>query len=174
MTENREDQRQQLEATAQQILDNPRLLPRDFAAKHFNPTLHLWISPTFTPEKHWVFYEPQAQINPQPKPIVRQFIWNERFDFEHLPTEPTFEIKTVEIELEKLRSWQNQLSKISFPAFISEDYNGRDGEIVGIETLNFFHSAKISWWSEYPAEWQNLVDWYEKVRKFLEENFNDR
>ncbi len=181
MTETHEKQWQQLQTTARQMLDNPRLLPKDFATKHFNPTLHLWISPTFTPEKHWVFSEPQAQVNPQPKPIVQQIIWQQNTDFqrwrnspEDFQIEPTFEIKTVEIDREKLRGWQNQLSKIHLPPFIQTEMNGRDGEIVGIETLDYFYSGRISWWSEYPKEWQNLVDWFGKIRKFLEEKFNDR
>ncbi len=183
MTENREKEWQYLQANAQQMLDNPRLLPKDFTTKHFNPTLHLWISPTFTPDKHWVFYKPQSQINPQPKPIVQQIIWKKTVDFQRLNNpliglqegfqlSPTFDIKTVEIEFETYHKMHNDLAKISFPAFVNDEILGLDGENFGVETLDYFHNAKISWWSVYPKEWQELVSWYEKVRKVLDEKFS--
>jgi hypothetical protein len=43
--------------------------------------------------------------------------------------------------------------------------------MFGVETLDLFYSGRIICWSEYPQEWQELVSWFEKVRKFLEENF---
>ncbi|HRH42198.1 MAG TPA: hypothetical protein PKY82_11275 [Pyrinomonadaceae bacterium] len=183
MIENREKEWQELEQKASQILNNPTLLPKDAINKHFDPTLHLWISPTFTPEKHWVFYQPQPQINPQSQPIVRQIIWQRDADFQRLnnplvglqqgfQAEPAFEIKTIEIEREFFRKIHTQLSKIQLLPFIQEEIGGRDGEIFGIETLGFYHNAKISWWSEYPEEWKELADWYEKIKTLLEEKLN--
>lgn len=178
MIENRAKEWQELEQKALQMLNNPRLLPKDEINKHFNPTLHLWISPTFTPEKHWVFYQPQPQINPQPQPIVRQIIWTRDEDFQRLnnqqgfQAEPTFEIKTIEIEREFFRKIHIQLSKIKIPPFLDVEMNGRDGKLFGVETLDYFYNAKISWWSEYPEEWKELADWYEKINTFLEEKFN--
>ena len=184
MIENREKEWQQLESTARQMLDNPRLLPIDSITKNFTPTLHLWISPTFTPEKHWVFYQPQPHINPQPTPIVQQIIWQKDADFQRLNnpliglqngfhSEPTLEIKTIEIENEKFQKLLTQLSKVYLPPFIQPEMNGRDGEVCGVETLDYFYSGRITWWSEHPKVWQDLANWFEKVRKFLEEHFND-
>lgn len=179
MTENREKEWRNLQASAQQMLDNPRLLPKDLQIRQFSQTLHLWISPTFTPEKHWVFNEPQPQINPQPKPIVQQMIWQREADFqrfrnspEGFQIEPTFEIETIEIEWEFYRKLRAELSKIQLPPFLDVEMSGRDGEIFGVETLDYFYSGRIIWWSDYPEEWKDLVDWYEKVRKFLEDFFN--
>jgi hypothetical protein len=185
MIENREKEWQELHTKATQMLENPRLLPKDETNKLFIPILHLWISPTFTNEKHWVFYKPQTQINPPPKPFVQQLIWRKDADFQRLNNpliglqegfhiEPTFEIKTVEIENEIYQKFYESLAKIELPAFIKEEVFGLDGENFGIETLGFYHNAKITWWSAFPKEWQNLVEWFEKIRKFLEENFNDR
>lgn len=183
MIEDRENEWQNLQAKAQQMLENPRLLPKDLQIKSFNQTLHLWISPTFTPEKHWIFYTPQPQINPQPRPMVQQIIWQRETDFQRLNDpliglqegfhiEPTFEIKTIEIEM--MKKLRKDLAKIQLPVFIKDEILGLDGEHFGVETLGSYHNAKVTWWSSYPQEWKELVDWYEKVRKFLEEKFNDR
>lgn len=185
MIENREKEWQELEAKALQMLGNPKLLPKDETIKNFAPTLHLWISPTFTAEKHWVFYKPRSQINPQPKPFVRQMIWQKQSDFQRLnnpliglhkgfQAEPTFETKIVEIEKEMLNASHQQLSEINFPAFTKDEILGLDGERFGVEILGFYHQAKVSWWSVYPKEWQKLIDWFEKIQAFLEEIFSDR
>jgi len=182
MIEKREKEWQELEAKARQILENPRLLPKDETTKHFEPTLHLWISPTFTPEKHWIFYKPQPQINPQPKPFVRQIIWQKPSDFQRLnnpliglqegfQAEPTFETKTVEIEKEMLETLHQQLSEIRFPAFVRDEILGLDGESFGVEIFSFYHQARVSWWSIYPDDWHELVRWFEKIQRFLEESF---
>lgn len=181
MTQNHEKEWRNLQTTAQQMLDNPRLLPKDLQIRQFNQTLHLWISPTFTPEKHWIFYMPQYQLNPQPKPIVQQIIWQRDADFQSLRNstesyqlEPTFEIKPIEIEWEFYRKIRSEISKIQLPPFLNVEMSGRDGEIFGVETLDLFYSGRITWWSDCPQEWRELADWYERVRKFLEEKFNDR
>jgi hypothetical protein len=181
MTENREKEWKNLQATAQQMLDNPKYLPKDLQLRQFNQTLHLWISPTFTPEKHWVFNYPQPQLNPQPKPIVQQIIWQRENDFQRLKNwqedfqiEPTFEIKTIEIEKELFEKLHSDLAKIKFPPFIKDEILGLDGEQFGVETLGSYHSAKIFWWNSYPEEWEELVGWYNKIKKFLEAKFNDR
>jgi hypothetical protein len=182
MQENRGKEWQELETKAIQMLENPRFLPKDETSKNFLPTLHLWISPTFTPEKHWVFYKPQRQLNPQPQPFVRQMIWQKQSDFQRLNnpliglqegfhTEPTFETKTVEIEKQMLENLHQQLSEIRFPAFAKDEILGLDGERFGVEILGFYHQARVSWWSVYPKEWQKLVDWFEKNQRFLEEKF---
>ncbi|HMS40056.1 MAG TPA: hypothetical protein PKE69_07525 [Pyrinomonadaceae bacterium] len=182
MIENRETEWQNLQAKATQMLENPRILPNDLQIKQFNQTLHLWISPTFTPEKHWIFYTPQPQINPQPNPMVQQIIWHREKDFQRLmnseiywqdefQTRPTFEIKTIEIESEFYQKICSELSKIKLSPFIEVESDGRDGEIFGVETLDLFYSGRIIWWSSSAVEWQELIDWYEEVRKFLEEKF---
>jgi hypothetical protein len=182
MIEKREKEWQELEQKALQMLENPQLLPKDETTKKGVLTLHLWISPTFTPDKHWFFYKPQPQINPPPKPFVRQMIWQKQNDFQRLNNpliglqegfhaEPTFETKTIEIEKEMLEKLHQQLSEISFPAFASDEILGLDGERFGIETTAFYHQARVSWWSVYPKEWQKLVDWFEKTQEFLEKSF---
>jgi len=180
MIEDRENEWQNLQAKALQMLENPRLLPKDLQIKNYNQTLHLWISPTFTPEKHWIFYTPQPQLNPQPKPIVQQIIWQKGADFQRLNNlqedfqfEPTFEIKTVEIEKENYSKIRLELSKIKLSPFIEVESDGRDGEIFGVETLDLFYSGRITWWSSSAVEWHELIDWYEKVGKFLEKNFGE-
>ena len=182
MIEKREKEWQELEAKARQMLGNLHLLPKDETTKNFAPTLHLWITPTFTPEKHWVFYKPRPQINPQPNPFVRQLIWQKQSDYKRLNNpltglqegfhaDPTFETKTVEIEKEMLDALHQQLSEIRFPAFARDKILGLDGERCGIEILGFYHQARVSWWSVYPDDWQELVRWFEKIQTFLEEKF---
>lgn len=178
MIENREKEWQSLQSAARQMLDNPRFLPKDLQVRQFNQSLHLWISPTFTPEKHWVFNCPQPQINPPPNPIVQQIIWQREADFqrwnstpENFQPEPTFEMKTIEIEREVYLKLRAELAKIRVSPFIETEMNGRDGDIFGVETLDLFYSGRIVWWSAYPEEWKELADWYEKARKFLEEKF---
>lgn len=184
MIENRENEWQELEQKALQMLANPKLLPKDEITKHFVPILHLWISPTFTPEKHWVFYKSQPQINPPPKPLVQQIIWQRNADFQRLNNplvglrdgfqiEPTFEIKTVEIEVEMLRKLHQQLSEISFPAFVEDEILGLDGETSGIETLGCYHQSRVSWWNVYPKQWQKLADWFDTTVKILDQKINE-
>ena len=182
MIEKREKEWQELELKARQMLENPQLLPKDETTRNFTPTLHLWITPTFTPEKHWVFYKPRPQINPPPKPFVRQMIWRKESDFQRLNdsltglqegfhAEPTFETKTALIEKEMFETLHQQLSEIRFPAFARDEIRGLDGESCGVEILGFYHQARVSWWSVYPDDWQELVRWFEKIQEFLEENF---
>ncbi|MCD9185604.1 MAG: hypothetical protein LUM44_04170 [Pyrinomonadaceae bacterium] len=180
MRENQDREWENLLTKVTQMLENPRLLPKDLQVKQFSQTLHLWISPTFTPEKHWVFYAPQPQIEPPPKPVVQQIIWQRETDFQlvmnsvtDFQTEPSFEIKTIEIDREFYRKIRTELSKIKLSPFVEVEMNGRDGEIFGIETLDLFYNGRIVCWSECPNEWQELLDWYEKVRKFLEEKFSE-
>lgn len=184
MRGNQDKEWQNLLARATQILENPRLLPKDVQIKQFEQTLHLWISPTFTPEKHWIFYTPQPQVNPLPKPVVQQIIWQRETDFQRVMNsatdlqddfqiEPTFEIKTGEIEWEFYRKIRTELSKIKLSPFIEQEMNGRDGELFGVETLDLFFSGRIIWWSECPHEWKELIDWYEKVMNFLEGRFGE-
>lgn len=183
MLEKRENEFQELEQKALRIIENPQLLPIDETTKNFVPTLHLWIAPTFSPDRHWYFYKPQRQLNPQPKPFVRQMIWQKQTDFRRLNdpliglkegfhTEPTFEIKKFEIEKEVLENLHKQLSEISFPAFVEDEILGLDGQQSGVETLGSYHRARVSWWSVYPKEWQNIAEWFEKTRKFLENEFS--
>lgn len=183
MSEKREKEFQELEQKALRMLENPQLLPNDETTKHFTATLHLWSAPTFTPDRHWFFYKPQTQLNPQPKPFVRQMIWQKDIDFQRLNdsliglregfyTEPTFEMKKVEIENELFENLHKQLSEISFPAFAEDENLGRDGKKFGIETLGFYHRARVSWWSVYPKEWQNIVEWFEKTKNYLEKEFS--
>jgi hypothetical protein len=184
MIENREKEWLQLQAIAKQMLENPRLLRKDESNKHFNPILHLWIASSFTPAKHWVFYKPQIQINPQPKPIIREIIWERQMDSsrifnplvglkEGFHIEPTLRVRTIEIEKEIFTKLQNDLAKINIPAFVKDEILGLDGETCGVETLGSYHSAKVFWWSSYPDEWKELVSWFENIRMFLEEEFND-
>lgn len=184
MVEKREKEWRELEAKVEHILNNPRFLPKDETTKQFIPTLHLWISPSFSSDKHWIFYNPRVQINPQPKPRIRQLIWQKQVDQKRLfdpliglkegfHTEPTFEIKTIEIEKELFEKLRSDLAKIKFPPFIKDEILGLDGEQFGVETLGSYHSAKIFWWNSYPEEWKELVEWYDKTKRFLEEKFNE-
>lgn len=170
MTDNRDKNWRIFQTAVQQMLDNPRLLPAHLQIGQFNQTLHLWISPTFTPEKHWVFSEPQHQVNPRPKPRVQQIIWQQSADFQRLRefpddvlSEPTFDIKTIEIDWDFYLKIREQLSKIHIPPFLDFDSSGRDGEQFGVQTLDLFYNARISWWSDVPDEWKPLADWYEEV-----------
>lgn len=181
--ENRQKERQELERKALQMLENPELLPSDEVTRRFKPVLHLWIEPTFTPQKHWIFYEPHVRINPPPKPLVREIFWDRQNDLRRLSDpliglkegfddEPRLQIRTIEIEKTRLEDFLETLSQITFPAFIRDDNLGLDGSRFGIETLGFYCKTKISWWSVYPKEWQAVVDWFEKTMKFLEVEFS--
>jgi hypothetical protein len=88
-------------------------------------------------------------------------------------TEPKLEIKAIEITKETFNKIFNDLQQIQFPAFANYGKSvGIDGIRYGIETFDFTHRTNISWWSYYPEEWQSLVDWFENMTKFLEEEFS--
>jgi hypothetical protein len=88
-------------------------------------------------------------------------------------TEPRLEIKSTKIEREIYENLHSKLKEIKFSAFASEGTFGIDGEIYGIESFRFSNNTRVSWWSVYPDEWQNLVEWFEKTTEFLESKFSD-
>ena len=183
MIENREKEWCELEQKALQMLENPRLLPLDEITKHFDPILHLWIAPSFTPRKQWVFYKPHINLNPQPQPLVRELFWNRQKDYSRLcnplvglkegfDKEPRMQFRSHEINQNVLENLLETLAKITLPVFVRDDSLCLDGVRFGIETFGFFNSAKIVWWSSYPEEWQDLVNWFEKTTKYLETEFS--
>lgn len=184
MSESRQEEWVELEAKALRMLENPRLLSDDAATKHFLPVLHLWVAPGFTPSIHWVIYNPRLQIDPQPKPLIKQIIWDRQADFKRLydpmtglkegfHTEPTFVTQIAEIEKDQLNDISAELANISITPFVRDETLGLDGEHFGVETLGSYHATKIFWWSSYPEDWKELVDWFEKTRHFLQKKFNE-
>lgn len=88
-------------------------------------------------------------------------------------TEPEIEIRSIEIEKEIFDKFFSELKQIEFPAFANYRKSiGIDGIRCGIETFDTTHSTNISWWSVYPKEWQNLVEWFEKTTGFLQAKFS--
>ncbi len=183
MIEDRENEWQNLQAKALQMLENPHLLPKDTILKFYQPILRLWIYPSFEPYKIWIFYEPDFRTIQPENLIVSQVVWDRNDDGQRLNnplkglkegfhTEPTFEIKSIEITKETFNRIFNELQQIQFPAFANYRKSvGIDGVSYGIETFDFTHRTSISWWSAYPKEWQNLIDWFEKTTEFLESQF---
>jgi hypothetical protein len=184
MIEKREDEWQELETKAERMLENPWLLPRDAILKFYKPILRLWEYPSFSPYKVWVFCKPDFRtINPQTL-IIRKVIWDRNADFDRLEkpleglkkgfdTIPRFEIKSVEISKGIFDEIFSELKQIQFPAFANYGKTiGIDGVRYGIETFDFTHRTNISWWSHYPEEWQNLVEWFEKTTDFLQAKFS--
>lgn len=167
---------------ARKMLDDPRLLPDDLRGRHFEPTLHLWVSPTFTPEKHWIYSLPRPNLQPKPKPIVQQIVWQREIDLQRIMAaeldpqieislDPTFEIKTTEIELDIYRRMRDKLGSCKLAPFLEHDSVGRDGDLMGIETLDIFYAGRITWWSDPPEEWSEIIDWFESQVKFFDSVF---
>ncbi len=185
MIEKREKEWQELETKAFQMLENPSFLSKDTILKFCQPILRLWIYPSFEPHKMWIFYEPDFRTI-QPKTlIVRQVVWDRNDDGQRLNdplkglkegfhTEPTFEIKSIEITKENFNKMFDELQNIQFPAFANYKKSiGIDGVRCGIETYDFTHHTNIYWWSVYPKEWQNLVNWFNEAKHFLEIEFSE-
>lgn len=157
---------------ARRAIDNPLLLPVDQATKHFSAVLHLWVQPTFTPERHFVFYEPNRNLNPLPKPILRKVEWNRESDLARvrngeLDFGPTFSYRTAEIEWEELRRVTKRLATISFPPFEDADISGRDGDNFGVQNFGLFQSARVVWWSEFGESWSGIARWHAETMEFI-------
>ena len=83
------------------------------------------------------------------------------------------EMNEIVSEVEKLKKINDKLTEISLPPFIKDEILGLDGEHFGVETLGNYHNARITWWSSFPKEWEELINWFEKIRRFLEEKFSE-
>lgn len=180
MIEHREKEWQELESKAVKLLNNPYLLPKDAILKFYQPILRLWIYPSFSPCKVWIFNEPNFRTIKPKTLIVRQVRWDGNADYERLNnpleglkkgfhTEPKLEIESIEITKEVFGKIFSELQQIQFPAFANYRKSvGIDGIRYGVETFDFTDRMNISWWSVYPEEWQNLVDWFEKTTDYLQ------
>lgn len=184
MIEKRQNQWNLLEDKALKMLATLDLLPKEAVLKFYQPILRLWIYPSFEPYRVWHFCKPDFKtINPKKIRIIKA-VWNRNEDSRRLgdplkglkegfELEPRIEVSSIEIEMEFFETIFDELKQIQFPAFANyRNSIGIDGVRSGIETFDFTHRTTISWWSVYPTEWQKIVDWFEKVRKFLEEKFN--
>jgi hypothetical protein len=183
MVENRQEEWQMLESKAMQMLEKPRLLPKDAILKFYEPILRLWIYPSFSPYKVWIFYEPNFRTIALSNLIIREITWDRGKDYERLTnpltglkkgfdTEPRFEFKSFEIEKETFDRFFSELKQIEFSAFANYKMIGIDGVTSGIETIGFICNTRISWWSNYPKEWKNLVGWFENTTDFLQGEFS--
>lgn len=185
MIENRSEEFQEIESKAMRLLENPNRLPKDAILKCYKQILRLWIYPSFSPYKVWIFNEPDFRTIKPNNIIIRQVIWDRNTDYQRLSNpleglkkgfhiEPNLEIKSVEIKKECFDEIFEELKQIQFPAFANYGKTiGIDGISCGIETFDFTHTTNISWWSVYPKEWQNLVEWFEKTTDFLEDKFSN-
>ncbi len=189
MLEKREKEWNELEAKAMKMLENPYLLPKEAILKFYNPVLRLWVYPSFEPYKVWIFSEPNFKTIRLENLKIICAVWDRNEDFLRLDdpleglkkgfhTEPKIEVRSIEITKEVFERIFSELKVIRFPAFANYRKSvGIDGVRYGIETFDFTHRTNISWWSVYPEEWQNLVEWFEKTTAYLENEFsktNDR
>jgi hypothetical protein len=184
MIEKREKEWNELEAKAEKLLNNPYLLLRkDAILKFYDPILRLWIYPSFEPYQVWLFNEPNFKtIHVENLKVIRA-VWNRNEDYLRLNhpleglkdgfhTEPKLEIESIEMEKELFNKIFSDLQQIQFPVFANYRKSiGIDGIRYGIETFDFTHRTNISWWSVYPEEWQNLIEWFEKTTDFLQAKF---
>jgi hypothetical protein len=186
MIENRQKEWSELEQNAVQMLDNFDLLPKESILKFYRPTLRLWIYPSFDFYKVWNFCEPNFKTT-QPKNLkIVRASWNQNEDYQRLSdpieglkkgfeTTPKIEVESIDFERESFEQLLSDLQKISFSAFANyKNSIGIDGVRHGIETFDFTHKTSISWWSIYPKEWQDLVEWFEKTINYLETEFAKR
>lgn len=178
MTSDRDNEWIAFAGKARRMIDDPAQMPVDEATKHFSPVLHLWISPTFTPERHYVFYEPRPNLNPLPKPFVRKIAWIEpadlaRFRNDEVLDSPTFSFESAAIEWSELRVIFDALSKLTFPPFAEFGIDVRDGEMFGVQTFGLLQNARLTWWSEVHESWTALVKWHEETVDFVEAKFSE-
>lgn len=184
MIEKREKEWHDLAARAEKMLNNPKLLRTEAILKFYQPILRLWIYPSFEPYEVWTFCEPNfATIRPTNLKVINA-VWDQNEDYRRLSdplkglkegfhVEPQIDVRSIEITKKTFDEIFFELQKIQFPAFANYRKSvGIDGIRYGVETFDFTHRTKISWWSVYPEEWQSLIDWFEKTTKFLESEFS--
>jgi hypothetical protein len=184
MIEKRQKEWYELEAKAEKLLNDPRLLPKEAILKFYEPVLRLWIYPSFEPYKIWVFSEPNVKtIRPDKLKVIRA-IWQRGEDYQRLNdpirglkegfhTEPKLEVQSIDLTKELFDMIFSKLQQIQFSVFANYRKSvGVDGVRYGIETFNSTHRTNISWWSVYPEEWQSLIDWFEQTTDFLENEFS--
>lgn len=184
MIEKREKDWHELAAKAEKLLANPKLLKKEAILKCYKPILRLWIYPSFEPYKVWVFNTPDFKtIQPDDLRVIRA-IWDHNEDYRRLSspmkglkegfhTQPKIAVRSIELSGEVFDGIFSELRQIRFSAFANYGKHiGIDGVRYGIETFDFTHRTNISWWSVYPEEWQNLIDWFERTIDFLETEFS--
>ncbi|HEY8563547.1 MAG TPA: hypothetical protein VIL74_24425 [Pyrinomonadaceae bacterium] len=184
MIAKREKEWQELESKARKSLSNLDLLPKGVILKFYAPVLRLWTYPSFEPYKVWIFSEARFQtIRVRNLKIIRA-VWDQNEDYRRLcfpleglkkgfHTDPSIVVQSIERTPEVFDRIFAELKRIQFPAFANYEKSiGIDGVRYGIETFDFTHQTNISWWSVYPEEWQDLVDWFEKTVDFLETEFS--
>ena len=186
MIERCEKEWSELENKAFELLRSFRLLSKKEVSKLYNPMLRLWIYPSFQPYQVWYFCEPHFKAAHLKNFKIIGAIWDRNEDYRRLSdplkglkegfeAEPRIEVSSIEIEREFFEKIFDELKQIQFPAFANYRKSiGIDGVRSGIETFDTTHKTSISWWSVYPDEWQNIIDWFEKTVDLIEEKFNDR
>ena len=166
-----------------QMLDNPEFLPKDSAFNFWNPILRLWVYPSFEPYKVWIFYEANYRTIKLTDIFIRQVVWDRESDYERLlnpleglkrgfNTQPKIESKSLKVKAKVFEELFTSLQKIDFPAFANYNNSfGIDGVRCGIEAIESTHKTSIAWWSSYPDEWKDIIEWFENTKNFLKRTF---
>jgi hypothetical protein len=185
MVEKRQDEWRELEEKTIRLLSNPNLLPIDAIAKYYQPILRLWIYPSLSSFKVWIFCEPDFRTTNKKDLIVCEVTWDRNADYKRLAnpleglkkgfdSEPRLEIKSLEIEREIFDEIFSELKHVQFTAFANNTKTIHvDGVRCGIEAFDFTHRTSISWWCDSPDEWRNLFEWFEKTTDFLQAKFSE-
>jgi hypothetical protein len=165
----------QTEALAIAKLEQPRQLLDHEAPEWAASQLRLWHYPSFAPYKSWsIHYNRRVD-----KYLLYRVSWDRDKDVDRIdkfteielaqadPT-PSIQFQSTKIRREEIDKRLAELRRLTFPIFIENQLVGIDGDWFGIEMGDGFVSSRISWWSEGPPEWVEVISWYRGMMDFFE------
>jgi hypothetical protein len=170
MVENRQVEWRELMGSAEDLLNHPERIEPAPSGK-LRPAIRLWRYPAFGSWNSWLLFTPLVKYDPKGLPVLRTVEWAQDEDGSRLlspmeglrlgfHTRPSVTVKDCTLLPPLVDDLLEQLRIINLAAFAAGP-GGCDGTIFGVETLDPFCSARVSWWAGGPPEFAPVKAWYD-------------
>jgi len=170
MAEQRHKEWQELMGAALDMLEHPERVEPAPAGK-VQPAIRLWRYESFGPWLSWLLFTPSVNRGPKDLPVLRTIKWSPQDDVSRLTlpmeglrrgfhSKPSFSIKDRTLPEDAVAEMSKQLRHIKLAVF-AKGPSGCDGTSFGVETLDPFCSARVSWWEDGPPELASVRTWYD-------------
>lgn len=164
-----------LEQSARAYLAAPHTIPAAAPLDRWRWCLRLWHHPSFTPSRSWTVYQPHDPR--QPRTLLRQVTWDRPTDAhrfsdplaglqEGFHPQPTVGVRDRPIDPATFANRLAALRSMSIPVFATTGAITLDGETFGVALAD--PGASVTWRSQAPASWAQLIDWASESRTWLD------
>lgn len=134
------------------LLESPLTYPGLPEHRHPRVLLRVWRHPSFEPYASWSLIETQTAS------FVRRITWD---PFHLLADTPVTYGAEAVIPAAVYEPLLSALRGIQLPAFQpAGNAVGIDGTTYGVESGNYMHSARVTWWETPPTQWAALARWH--------------